>query len=89
MNNTVYVCNYGANIPCDSKANTDKTPTQAITDYCKQNPGSDFIPMSVTGHDVIYSWKCNNDTPEIGGTFGTVDAAGYASSYWVQVEPLK
>jgi hypothetical protein len=88
MNSEVYACNYGANIPCDSKANTDKTATQAMTDYCKQNPGSDTIPMSVTGHDVINNWKCNNDTPEIGDAFDKVDAAGYASSYWTLVTAI-
>lgn len=87
MDSKVYACNFGANIPCDSKANTDKTPTQAMTDFCKGNHNADFIPMSVTGHNVIYSWHCVKDTPEILDQIDTVDAAGYQSSFWVTVAP--
>lgn len=88
MDSKVYACNFGANIPCDSKANTDKTPTQAMTDYCKQFPNDAFIPMSVTGHSVIYSWHCVKDAPEILDQIDTVDTAGYQSSFWQLVEPI-
>jgi hypothetical protein len=88
MDGKVYACNFGANIPCNSKADTDKTPTQAMIDYCKQSPDSTFIPMSVTGHSVIYSWRCDKDTPEILDQIDTVDAAGYQSSFWQLVEPV-
>lgn len=87
MDSKVYACNFGANIPCDSKANTDKTPTQAISDYCKSNPDVDFIPMAVTGHNVIYSWSCKAGAPELGDPIDTVDAAGYQSSFWVALQP--
>jgi hypothetical protein len=86
MDKKVYVCNFGANIPCDSKANTDKNPTQAMIDYCQQFPDDPFIPMSVTGHNVIYSWHCAKDNPEILDQIDTVDAAGYQSSFWQVVE---
>jgi hypothetical protein len=88
VDNKVYACNFGANIPCDSKADINKTYTQAMIDYCKQFPDSIFIPMSVTGHSVIYSWRCNKDTPEILGQIDTVDAAGYQSKNWQLVEPI-
>jgi hypothetical protein len=87
MEGRVYACNFGANIPCDSKANTEKTPTQAITDFCKSNPDVDFIPMAVTGHNVIYSWSCKSGAPELGDPIDTVDAAGYQSSFWVALQP--
>jgi len=87
MEGRVYACNFGANIPCDSKANTDKTPTQAISDYCKSNPDVDFIPMAVTGHNVIYSWRCKAGMAELADQIDTVDAAGYQSSFWVTLQP--
>lgn len=87
MNKKVYACNFGANIPCDSKANTNRTSTQAMIDYCKEFPDDDFIPMSVTGHAIIYSWHCVGDTPEILDQIDTVDAAGYQSNFWQLVEP--
>jgi hypothetical protein len=87
MQGKVYVCNFGANLPCDSKANTGKTPTQAMIDFCKQNPDSDFIPMSVTGHDVIYSWHCVRDVPIILDQISQVDPAGFLANIWYPVGP--
>lgn len=87
MEGKVYACNFGANIPCDSKANTDQTPTQEMMDFCAQNQAADFIPMSVTGHNLIYSWHCVNGTPEILSQVDTVDAAGYQASFWVALQP--
>jgi hypothetical protein len=87
MEGEVYVCNYGANIPCDSKANTDKQPTQAMQDFCTQSPDEPVIPMSVTGHNVIYDWHCVQGKPEIQGQISDVDAAGYPVNFWQLVEP--
>ena len=64
MDNQVYACNFGANLPCDSKANQSKTPSPEMEEYCKANPDSNFIPMSVTGHDTIYSWECVKEIPD-------------------------
>jgi hypothetical protein len=85
MDHKLYACNFGANLPCDSKANTDKTPTQEMQDFCKANSNSDFIPMSVTGHSTIYSWRCVNDTAELLDQIDTVDAAGYLARIWYEV----
>ncbi len=87
MDSKVYVCNFGANLPCDSKANTDKTPTQAMNDYCKANPNSDFLPMAVTGHDTVYSWRCTQDTAAVVNQVANVDAAGYIKEIWYPVQP--
>ena len=87
MDNKVYACNFGANLPCNSKANTDKTPTQAMEDYCAANTGSDFIPASVTGHTTIYSWRCAKSTPELLDQIEKVDAAGYWAQIWYKIEP--
>ena len=88
MDHRVYACNYGANIPCDSKADSNRTPTQATIDYCAQFPDSSIIPMSVTGHAGIYSWHCIRNVPEILGQIDTVDAAGYPSRFWQLIEPV-
>ena len=85
MNSQVYACNFGANLPCDSKANTDNTPTQAMADFCKATPGSDFIPMAVTGHETIYSWHCVKDTPAVGDPIDKPDAAGFLSRIWYPI----
>jgi hypothetical protein len=87
MNGKVYACFVGANLPCDSKANTDKTPTTAETDFCKANPNSDFIPAAVTGHDTIYEWRCNQVAPEIVKQVFQVDERGYISDIWYPLTP--
>jgi hypothetical protein len=85
MDGQVYACNVGANLPCGEKASTDKTPTAEMSDYCKANPGSDFIPMSVTGRATIYSWHCAKDQPEAGEQTAQVDAAGYLADIWYPI----
>jgi hypothetical protein len=85
MDKSVYVCNIGANLPCDSKADTNKNPTQAMQDFCKANQNADSIPMSVTGHATIYSWGCAKDTPKLLSQVFQVDAAGYITNIWYQL----
>jgi hypothetical protein len=87
MNGSVYACNIGANLPCGSKADTNKTPTQAMQDFCKANPDADAIPMSVTGHATIYSWACVKDSPKLLEQINQVDAAGYSTSIWYKIAP--
>lgn len=89
MQSKVYVCNFGANLPCDSKANVDKTPTSAMNDFCAQNPGSDSIPMVVTGHTTIYNWHCASDKAEALDAFTQVDEAGYIANIWYEVAEPK
>src|SRR5215813_10101554 len=84
----VLACLYGANIPCDSKANTSRKPTEAIVDYCKQNPDSTFVPMVVTGHETTVSWACHGKSPVVINA-GAVDAQGYARAYWRTVSREK
>jgi len=87
MDGQVYACNFGANLPCDSKANTDKNPTPEMADFCKANPEVDFIPMYVTGHNTIYSWRCVKGAPELLEQIAQVDAAGYLANIWYPILP--
>jgi len=87
MDGKVYACNFGANLPCASKANTSQAPTQAMADYCKENQDSDFIPMYITGHETIYSWHCVKDVPQTLDQVDQADAQGYLQSIWYLVKP--
>ncbi len=89
MGGKVVVCNFGANLPCDSKANTDKTPSPEMSDFCKANPDSDIVPMSVTGHDTLYNWRCTNGSPEILNQIDQADAQGYLQRIWYPIEQGK
>ena len=85
MDGKVYACTVGANLPCDSKANTDKTPTQAEVDVCQANPASDVIPAAVTGHDSIYAWRCTDGKPAIDKQVFHVDKQGYIVEIWYAI----
>jgi hypothetical protein len=82
----VLACLYGANIPCDAKADASRTPTPAVTGYCRDNPNSSFVPMYVTGHETVVSWACQGTAPVVSNV-GAVDAQGYAKAYWQPVAP--
>ena len=82
----VMACQYGANIPCDAKAVTSQNPPQPVTDYCRQNPDSQFVPMYVTGHNSAVSWACHGPKPVVLQS-APVDAQGYQQAYWHKVEP--
>jgi hypothetical protein len=87
MAGKVYACNFGANLPCDSKADTNSTPSPAMADYCRANADADSIPMSVTGHATVYNWRCVKETPEAGAQAIGVDPAGYPANVWYAIEP--
>ncbi len=87
MDGKVYACTVGANLPCESKANTDQVPTQAETDFCQANPASDFIPAAVTGHDTIYAWRCTQGKPVVDKQVFQVDKQGFIAEIWYAIPP--
>jgi hypothetical protein len=87
MNGDVYACFVGANLPCEAKANTDRTPTQEEIDFCQQNSNSDFIPAVVTGRETVFEWRCSNGAPEIAKQVFQPDAQGFLSDIWYKISP--
>src|SRR5262249_27186567 len=55
--NKLLGCSVGANLVC-AKAERRRTLPGA-TAWCRDNPGSNVIPMSATGHATIFAWSCN------------------------------
>jgi hypothetical protein len=84
MNGKVWLCNYGANLVC-GKANASRTSAGAA-DFCRQNPGTDFVPMAATGHDTIYEWKCVGNEARISRQIQTVDPRGFITENWKELE---
>jgi hypothetical protein len=76
----VLVCWVGANLPC-GKANTSKT-LPAAAEWCATHANSDFIPMYVTGHGTLYSWRCAGGEAAAGAPVGKLDARGFFLDYW-------
>jgi hypothetical protein len=85
MNGKVYACFVGANLPCEAKANTDRTPTQEESDFCQNNPESEFIPAAVTGRETVYEWRCRGGAPEIVRQVFQADEQGFITEIWYQV----
>ena len=85
MNNKVYACTVGANIPCQEKADTNKTPSAAMNDFCKASPASDFIPAYVTGRATVYDWKCTNGTATVNKQLTQPDARGFLAVFWYEI----
>jgi hypothetical protein len=87
MDGKVWACFVGANLPCTEKADTSRTPTPDMADFCKANPNSDFIPAYITGRATVYEWRCTNGAPEIVKQIVEPDAQGFQSNIWYEISP--
>ncbi len=85
MDGKVTACHFGANIPCMEKADSSQTPAPEMKEFCETNPGSDIIPVSVTGRTTVYKWHCKNGKPEIIREVFKPDAQGFISDFWTQI----
>lgn len=87
MNGKVYACNVGANLPCQAKADTSRTPTPAMLQHCRDHPHASAIPAVVTGRETVYSWRCEQRRPRIVRQVTQPDARGYLANIWYQITP--
>lgn len=85
MNHQVWVCQFGANLPCEDKADTSKTPSSAVQDYCTSSPNAGSIPAAVTGRDTVYEWQCSSGKPQAGKQVFKVDPQGFIANFWYQL----
>ncbi len=77
---TLMGCYVGANLVCDKADTRRRIP--GATEWCRQNPGSQFIPMAATGHATIYDWSCKGTRAVAGKRIVTVDPQGYIADNW-------
>jgi len=84
MDGTAMLCAVGASLPC-GKANVSRS-LPAGTAWCQQHPDSGAIPMSVTGHDTIYRWRCAGPAAEVVGVAATVDSRGFIARLWKRAD---
>jgi hypothetical protein len=87
MNGQVWVCHFGANLPCQEKADVAKTPTPEMEDFCTANPAADVIPAAVTGRATVYEWKCSEGKPAVIRQVFQVDPQGYLADFWYELTP--
>jgi hypothetical protein len=77
------VCAVGANLPC-GRANVSRSMPEA-DEFCRANPNSIGIPMAVTGHDTVWSWRCDGTKAHAEGPSQPVDPQGYFTEYWKEL----
>ena len=75
------VCTTGANLPC-GRAKTGRTPSPAAVDWCRSHSDAALIPAVATGHDTVFAWRCQGETPQIDRRVLDVDMRGFVSQYW-------
>jgi len=78
------VCTIGANEVC-GKADLRRV-LPGTSQYCRSNAGSAFIPMVVTGHATVYTWRCVGATPTPGAPIAKVDRQGFFVRTWKTAE---
>jgi len=87
MDKSVWVCHFGANLPCLEKADSSQMPTSAMEDFCKANPAAESIPAAVTGRATVYEWKCNDTKPEVAKQAFKADSQGFLADFWHELTP--
>lgn len=87
VNGAVLVCQ-NAQSPSCLKANTDRTPTPAMSDFCRSNSNAQVIPRVVTGTErmLAYDWICRGTEPAIAKET-RLDAQGFVVTDWKRVRP--
>jgi len=85
MNGQVWVCHFGANLPCQEKADSGQTPTAEMAEFCTANPAAEVIPAAVTGRATVYEWKCSEGKPAVVRQVFQVDAQGYVADFWYEL----
>jgi hypothetical protein len=76
-------CAVGANLVCDKADQRRELP--GATEWCRDNPRSDSIPMYATGHATIYEWSCKRRRAVAGKVVVTVDPQGYIAENWKEI----
>lgn len=80
MDGIVYVCNGGASGSACQKMYPSRKPHQAITEFCADNPGADFVAMAIIANSSS-TWRCEGTQPEIIRTV-ELDKRGFMKSTW-------
>jgi hypothetical protein len=78
----VMACSYGANIPCDQKADASRVPSSGARAFCAQNPGAGVVPAFAAGHATVYEWRCDGTRAVSARQVLHVDPQGYAAEFW-------
>jgi putative hemolysin len=85
MDGEVWVCHFGANLPCQEKADMSQEPSQEMKDFCGTNPTAESIPAAVTGRATVYEWSCADGQPQVVKQLFQSDAQGFLADFWTKL----
>jgi hypothetical protein len=86
MDGSVWFCHFGANLPCQEKADDSREPSEAMQEFCEDNPTADVIPAAVTGRATVYEWACADGEPQVVRQVFTADPEGYLAEFWYKLD---
>lgn len=87
MQGQVWVCHFGANLPCHDQADSSQVSTDSMREFCTANPTAEAIPAVVTGRATVYAWGCQDGKPAITATVFTADHEGFLAEIWHKLDP--
>ncbi len=85
MQGAVYVCDTGANIPCETKANRAHHNAGA-EEFCRTHTDLASVPAFATGHATVYAWSCVAGHAVRGKVLAPLDRRGYRSDFWHRID---
>jgi len=89
MSGAVWACNVGANLPCEEKADTSRTPADPLVKFCRDAPDADVVPAAVTGRATVYAWRCRAGAPAVVRQVEHPDARGFLAGVWHRIAPSR
>jgi hypothetical protein len=87
MDGQVWACHFGANLPCQERADTAQVPTVEMEAFCQNNTSAEVIPAAVTGRATVYAWRCSDGQPAVVKQVFTPDAQGFIADFWFELTP--
>lgn len=87
MDGAVFACTVGANLPCATKADSGRTPSEPMRQFCREQPDAPVIPAVVTGRATVYGWRCAGGEAVAEGPPRAIDSAGFLADIWYRLEP--
>jgi hypothetical protein len=87
MDGQVWACHFGANLPCQERADTSQLPTAEMEAFCQNNANAEVIPAAVTGRATVYEWRCSAGQPAVVRQVFTADAQGFIADFWFELSP--
>ena len=87
MEGSVWACHFGANLPCQERADPSQEPSAEMQAFCRENPSTEGIPAAVTGRATVYEWRCRDAKAVVVRQVLTGDPQGYLAEFWYELRP--